>query len=249
MKRSINEQLNHYQSIWLEEIFEPYVSQNTHEGISYPFFTGASERYACAEKRIMIVGQETNGWSVYKPDWAIADSQKWTIDFLDYQLRYSNDPNLKLRFGRRNSSPFWSFFKAFSARGIVPCWNNIDKAQRCIQGKTMSLTLDSEMELNRNLPNTDKTLFQNEVEIMQPDILVFITGPQYHATMERAMNLEKGALHELNLSYETGCIEITSVSGFGIPTFWTYHPRHIMSSKNSLCREDIIKMITNGLEL
>ena len=240
---NINVQLNYYQEIWFKNIFEPYVSENADKNISYPFFTGVSEKYLCAKKRLMIVGQETNGWSVYKPDWTIADSQKWAINYLDYQLHYSNDPNLKLQFGKRNSSPFWSFFKPFSNDEIVPCWNNIDKAQRCINGKTKSLTVDVEMELNKKLPNTDKTLFQNEVEITKPDIIVFITGPYYHATMERAMNIEKGVLQSLNLSYETGCIDITSVSGLEIPTFWTYHPRHISSRKNPLCRDDIIKII------
>ncbi len=247
----MNKQLNYYQKIWLEKIFEPYVSENANANanISYPFFTGVSDKYMSAKNRIMIVGQETRGWSVYKPDWPIVDSQKWAIDYLDYQLHYSNEFDFKLKFGKRNCSQFWNFFRAFSNSGIVPCWNNIDKAQRDINGKTMSLTINMEMELNRNLPNTNKTLFQKEVEIIKPDVIVFITGPYYHATMECALNIEKGSLQELNLSYATGCLDITSVSRLGIPSFWTYHPRHITNSKNPLCRNDIINMIKSKLDI
>ena len=173
----MNNQLNSLQKIWLENIFDPYVKNNPNLNISYPFFTGVSDKYISAEKRIMIVGQETKGWSVYKPDWTIEDSQQWTIDYLNYQLHYSNDENLKERFGRRNSSPFWSFFKVFSKNNLVPCWNNIDKAQRCFGNKTMPLTEEIEIELNKNLPNSKKTVFQNEIDITKPNVIVFITGP------------------------------------------------------------------------
>ena len=62
----MNKKLNKYQRIWFDTIFEPYVQKNTYLNISNPFFLGVSETYIKAEKRIMIVGQETAGWSVYK---------------------------------------------------------------------------------------------------------------------------------------------------------------------------------------
>lgn len=243
----MNTQLNKYQRLWFKEIFEPYIRANPNSNISYPFFTGVSEKYLNAENRIMIVGQETNGWSTYKSDWTIEDSQKWAIDYLNYQLHYSDDSNLKTRFGRRNSAPFWSFFKVFSNNGIVPCWDNIDKAQRYFSGKTASLTEEIEMVFNSNLPNSNKTIFQNEIEILKPNGIVFITGPYYHATMEKAMNLKKGSLEKVGLSYESGCIDISSVINLGIPVYWTYHPRHIASRKNPLCRDDIVKTILKGI--
>lgn len=91
----MNKKLNTIQEIWLKNIFDPYIKNNPNLNLSYPFFTGVSEKYISAEKRIMIVGQETKGWSIYKPDWTIEDSQQWTIDYLNYQLHYSNDENLK----------------------------------------------------------------------------------------------------------------------------------------------------------
>lgn len=242
----MNNQLNSLQKIWLENIFDPYVKNNPNLNLSYPFFTGVSDKYISAEKRIMIVGQETKGWSVYKPDWKIEDSQQWTIDYLNYQLHYSNDEHLKERFKRRNSSPFWSFFKAFSKNNIVPCWNNIDKAQRCFGNKTMTLTEKIEIELNKNLPNSNKTIFQNEIEITEPNVIVFVTGPHYHTTMEKAMNLEKGCLEKVGLCVEKGCVDITEITKLKIPTFWTYHPRYISNKSNKLCRDDIINTIMKG---
>ena len=104
---NINKELNEYQEIWLNDVFEPYIFTNPNLNISYPFFAGVSSEYEKASKRIMIVGQETRGWSLYKPDWTIIDSQQWAIDYLRYQLYYSNDDKFKDSFGRRNSSPFW----------------------------------------------------------------------------------------------------------------------------------------------
>lgn len=244
----MNEQLNKYQENWLKNIFEPYVQRNPNQGISYPFFTGVSDEYENASKKIMIVGQETRGWSQYKPDWTTVDSQKWAVDYLRYQLYYSNDAELKerLKIKKRNSSPFWGFFKAFSKENVVPCWNNIDKAQRNINEKTMPLTIDIERKLNQKLPGSDFTLFQKEIEIIKPDVIVFITGPDYHNTMEVAMNLEENSLQGVGLTTQTGCIDISSITNLGIPTFWTYHPRYISSSKNELCRDEIVSKIMEG---
>lgn len=243
----MNEELNDYQKIWFQMVFDPYVRDNPNAYISYPFFLGVSETYFRSEKRIMIVGQETRGWSGYKPDWSIEDTRKWAIDYLNYQLRYSNDQILREQFGRRNSSPFWSFFKQFSKEDIVPSWNNIDKAQRFVDGKTMRLTEETEIKLNCILPNSKKTLFQTEVEITKPNAIVFITGPNYTVTMESAMNLKEGLLKEVGLSYQNGCVEITEITGLGIPVFWTYHPRHISSRKNPLNRKEIVKMIISQI--
>lgn len=241
----MNYSLNIYQRIWFEEIFKPYVDNNPNKNISYPFFLGVSEKYKQAKNRIMIVGQETRGWSVYKSDWTIVDSQKWTVDYLDYQLQYSNDLRLKQMFGRRNSSPFWGFFKQFRDADIVPCWNNVDKAQRWIGSKTKSLTEEIELEFNRVLPNSKNTLFQMEVQVVKPDVIVFITGPNYRVTMEAALNMERGALTSVNLSHQTTCVDITDIAKLDVPTFWTYHPRHINGEKE-ISRLDIVNAIRKG---
>ncbi|MBR1763744.1 MAG: hypothetical protein IJ731_10350 [Eubacterium sp.] len=241
----INRALNEYQRIWFENIFEPYVTNNPSKSISYPFFLGVSDRYEQENKRIMIVGQETYGWTEFKEGWPVEECQKWAIDFIDYQLHYSNDYKLKEEFGRRKSSPFWNFFKMFSSDDFVPCWNNVDKAQRFINGNTKSLTEDIELELNKPLPGLNKTLFQYEIEIAKPKVVVFITGPHYYATMEAAMNLEMGSLTDVKPSPASGCVNITNIANLGVPTYWTYHPAYINKNSN-LSRIDIANTIKKG---
>ena len=123
----MNSELNVYQRVWFQRVFEPFVRDNSEKNISYPFYLGVSEKYINSKRRIMIVGQETRGFTSFKPDWSIEETQRWAIDYVDYQLHYSNDQELKDKFKRRNSSTFWSFFKLFSKADIVPSWNNIDK--------------------------------------------------------------------------------------------------------------------------
>ena len=237
----MNHGLNEYQAKWLKQVFEPFAKK--YANISYPFFLGVSEKYFQADNRIMIVGQETYGWSMYKPDWSIDDSQNWAINYLDYQLHYSNDSELKEQFGRRNSSPFWGFFKQFSNADIVPCWNNVDKAHQIFDGKTKSLTEAMETELNCILPDSNKTLFQMEVEITKPTLIVFITGHTYSRTMEAALNLKNGSLENAKPSLQNGCVDITEIAGLSVPTFWTYHPAYIHRKSTPLCRDEIIQTI------
>lgn len=241
----MNRELNEYQAKWLKQVFEPLAQK--HSNISCPFLLGVSEKYIQAQNRIMIVGQETNGWSTYKSDESIEDVQKWAIDYLDYQLHYSNDPDLKKKFKRRNSSPFWGFFKQFSKDDIVPCWNNVDKAQLYNDGKTKPLSLTMETALNCVLPDSNKTLFQKEIEITQPSLIVFVTGHKYSGTMEAAMNLKAGSLDNFKPSNQEGCVDITDISGLNTPTFWTYHPRYIISKKNPLCRDTIVQTLKNRM--
>lgn len=239
----MNKELNKYQKEWFEEIFEPYIIENPNANISYPFFTGVVEQYVKADKRILIIGQETSGWNIYKPDWTIEDSQQWSVNYLSYQLDYCNDAKLKEQFKRKNSSPFWGFFKAFRKDGIVPCWSNVDKAQRNINGKTQGLTEDIEIAFNQKLPHTNKTLLQKEIEILKPNVIVFITGPRYRVTMEKALALKEKALKGYEPSHDDGCIDISDIVNLGIPTFWTYHPRHIASRGNELSRDKIVSKI------
>lgn len=240
----MNHELNEYQAKWVKQVFEPLAQK--HSNISCPFLLGVSEKYIQAQNRIMIVGQETNGWSTYKSDESIEDVQKWAIDYLDYQLHYSNDPALKKKFKRRNSSPFWGFFKQFSKDDIVPCWNNVDKAQLYNDGKTKPLSLTMETALNCVLPDSNKTLFQKEIEITQPLLIVFITGPAYSRTMEAALNLKNGSLENAKPSLQNGCVDITEIAGLSVPTFWTYHPAYIHRKSTPLCRDEIIQTIKAG---
>ena len=236
----MNEQLFKYQELWFKDIFDPYAKNNPK--ISYPFFTGVSDEYEKADRKIMIVGQETQGWGQYKPDWTLEDSRQWVIDYLRYQLHYSKDPVLKNKFGGRKRSAFWSFFKQFSGYDIAPCWNNINKAQT---PNAHRLSSDSEQVFNSLLPGQNKTLFQKEVEILKPDVIVFITGPDYATTMETAMNLKEGSLQNIKPSHQKYFIDISSVAELGVPTFWTYHPTHI-SHEPELEREKIVNKIKQG---
>ena len=244
----MNEELYKFQKEWFDTIFEPYIKENPNANITYPFFTGVPEQYVNSNKRIMIIGQETRGWGIYKPDWTLKDSRQWTVDYLCYQLRYDTDAVYKERFGRRNSSPFWSFFKLFSNHGIVPCWNNVDKAQRNIDGKTKSLTEEIEIALNQKLPHSNNTLLQKEIEVLKPNAIVFITVPSYVVTMEKALGLRENTLAEYKPTIDNGCVDITNIVHTEIPTFWTYHPRFIVSKKKPLSREEIVKKIIEATE-
>lgn len=237
----MNKELNVYQEEWFRTIFEPYVNAHPDACISSPFFTGICDKYIASKKRIMIVGQQTNGWKIYKHDSCLQDSQQWTIDYLNRQLDYESNGEFK-----KNNSPFWSFFKDFSHENIIPCWNNIDKAQRNIKGESQPLTEEIEIALNHVLPLSKKTLFQREVEITKPNAVVFITGPSYQKTMETAMELNNNALTNFLPRVKQPCIDITDPAHLGIPAFWTYHPNYIKLS-NTISWDTIITTIKKSL--
>ena len=101
-----------------------------------------------------------------------------------------------------------------------------DKAQRNIDGKTKSLTEEIEIALNQKLPHSNKTLLQKEIEVLKPNAIVFITGPGYVVTMEKALGLRENTLAEYKPTIDNGCVDITNIVHTEIPTFWTYHAPH-----------------------
>ena len=123
----------------------------------------------------------------------------------------------------------------------------IFKGEREFRFKSVK-TEEIEIALNQKLPHSNKTLLQKEIEVLKPNAIVFITGPSYVVTMEKALGLRENTLAEYKPTIDNGCVDITNIVHTEIPTFWTYHPRFIVSKKKPLSREEIVKKIIEATE-
>ena len=214
-----NQLLRELQDEWKKTILLPYAEKHP-EAISNPFYYRVSNEYFNANKRIMIIGQETNKFGVYTDNW---NSQPWCVDYLRFQLwKIPSDSGEKY-----NASPFWRMFREFNNRGIVPSWNNVDKIQQYRKGENSPLSLELESFFSQRYGNDDKSLLQREIELDKPDILLFITGPYYCFTMATALGLKEEVLKSYRPSSQKYCVEITDLLNVGAKAFWTYHPRYL----------------------
>lgn len=223
----VNERLLDAIREWEERCSFSRVAQEN--SLSRPFVCSVSERYLRARRRIMIVGQETKDFPLYSDDWPEEHIQAWGVAYLERQL-------WNVGSGKYNRSAFWKLFRYVEqAVGFCPCWNNVDKAQRVIEGKAVPLTAALEAALNGVFLSSGRTLLQEEIAITRPDALLFITGPYYSQSMAAALGLSEHALDELRPTVDRLCSDVSAVSGLELPVLWTYHPT-FLNRNEKRCR-------------
>ncbi len=223
--------------------------------ISCPFCMGLTEEYINADdnkKKVMIIGQQPLGfgcWSEHRKDfnedieteWSHINLQKWAIDYLDTQLKNENKEGIKY-----NPSPFWRFFQAVNDENTVLCWNDIDKVYYGKKDDTKedndyhegTLTYLAEKELSKPFEyNGNKlSLVKREIEIANPDVVIFLTGPSYALSMSTALEYTNTSNTKINGSRPTKKkpvvkLEAIRFNNKDIKVIWTYHPGYLAQTK------------------
>ena len=234
---TMNEELLAVQKVWETQCYnalkKEYDKNEEEKGkLSCAFGFGVSEHYVQSDKKIMIVGQEANGHTFDYEKWRLDNWQEWAIDYLNFQV-YNVTPTTKMEY---NNSPFWQFFREFKNNGYGVCWNNLDKVRRYIlpDGKEWvesKLPYDgnnSERKILNGGIFDGKSLLQKEIEIVNPDCVIFAVGPKnpYYHTLCDAFFHHDGAYEMLNDDkyYPTlgsPVVEISTKLGLKMPAFYT----------------------------
>ena len=239
-----NTQLRDIHKEWKAQVFNPFLKGKEND-ISVPFCPGLSDEYlseSSSGKRIVIIGQETRDFTTNHDSWRTEGTQSWAIDYLRCQIYGKVTDGIKY-----NSSPFWNFFRFFADNGLVPCWNNLDKAHRYVDGYTKPLTAAYERILNvqysTQMNPIERSTLQREIDVAKPDLIVFVTGPYYQVSMCCAFGLQEDTLAADKPTKKNPVSKIT-LPGISIPVFWTYHPAYLQRSH---MLEDVGKRILEEL--
>ena len=192
---SINTQLYKlYEPVWksLTEHCTKLAIEKCELAVAHPLFIRIDDEYENAKFRVMIVGQETDGWI---GDFS-SDKNRKSLDFIlnDYYSYLYNDedkmckehyedytPSQRLK--KKGQRPFWNqanfkFFQNgiqeglkndFGGDSVSFIWNNVSKLGKVSRGKA---TKDLE-----NIEDTIlKGLHKKELEILKPDVIIFTSG-------------------------------------------------------------------------
>lgn len=217
---------------WEKTCLIPFLENRTEldgneRNLSSPYCAFVNEEYIKSNVKVMVVGQEVLDFPAYRDGWGIEDIQQWAKDYFASQV-YGNEKY------ENNPSAFWRFINMLDRQRCGVVWNNVDVVHQRIldsNGKyrTESLTNVIRRCLNSPFGSEGKTLFQYELEIIKPDIVVFITGPYYKESMECALNIQTGILDEYRPYSREGYLirNISSPSKLRTKTLWTYHPSYL----------------------
>ncbi len=132
-------------------------------------------------------------------------------------------------YDKRISSPFWQLARLLSVDCTV-VWNNPDKLHTYAEGKSRPLTAPMEKALGCPFVHNGETvvLLRREIEIIRPDVVLFVTGPRYRRGMADALGIPDRVLTQALLRTTTPLSPITTHAlKVNIPLLWTYHPAYL----------------------
>lgn len=167
------------------------------------------EDYSSADIRLMIFGQETNGW--YEKDNSIEGILKGYDDFFNTDHCYSYGGQFWNGIGRFITM----LSKKYPDKKIRYIWNDIVKI-----GKSEGKGLPPDYILN-----VERSLFpviRDEIKIIKPNVLIFFTGPNYDNKIED--NFGKVAFEAIQ-PYNVRQVAKAKVEN--IPAIRTYHPNYL----------------------
>lgn len=160
-----NALLHLYETHWdnfINKIYKPYLGK-----CSYPFLIKTTQHYENAAKRVMICGQETQGWGGEYPN---PDSTKpdLLMSLYDGFVNQNNDGGKINKPGY--NSPYWNFnwrlMQANPDVGFV--FQNVVKV-----GKYSLAGCDNDIY---QLTKQYFPVWKEELQILKPSIIIFLTG-------------------------------------------------------------------------
>jgi len=186
-----------------------------------PLLISPTPKYVNQNTKVLIIGQQTNGWSYWRKD--IDD-----VENVKILLKLYKNFNLGENVG---STPFWNVIRKLEeALGIEPLsvlWTNINKFSAEYKKNTSEIISLSDNEID--IISKVGDLLINEIEILQPDICIFFTGPNLD---EKLKSIFEGILFEEVSNWDTR--ELAKLKHQKLPelSFRTYHPSFLRRIKN-----------------
>ena len=250
----INAQLRENTKTWYEYIISQYPELTDYKKYSSPFCFGLSEKEfsTTKEKTIMIVGEEAASYWFDKHENEYDIIQEFVLTYFEKQIfKEENREKYKKYYDafpknlRGNGSRFWCLFREL-AKTYNVCWNNLDKIHGVYLNKenkreTYALN-NSGQNLQFQVNANEKSLLLEEIEIVKPDVLIFLGG-NYYDSISNALNItipnyKKPIIIDYeNIESEENrlAVDITSYcNNISQKVIWINHPNARKSRKNSV---------------
>ncbi|HOJ19709.1 MAG TPA: hypothetical protein PLT92_14190 [Ignavibacteriaceae bacterium] len=217
LKSCVNDELRElYKKYWksLNAVYEADIDLEKQSANPLLISIANEEEYSHADIRLLIFGQETNGWGTENGEDEIED-----ICFMYEEKIYGKYPRIGL------NSQFWIGFNKFvsmlknryPSKKVFPIWNNVIKI-----GKN-----DGKGRPSETIYNIERNYFRvirEEVSILQPQITLFLTGPNYDEIIQNIF----GEINFIGVPpYTSRQLSRLYLEGVEY-TFRTYHPNYLL---------------------
>lgn len=224
---------NHWDSV-VNDVLLPSVEAN-HQP-AFPYLICPSQKYVEAKKKIMICGQETQGWG--RNDFPIIRD----VTPIDLQHLYDGFVNREdhngqlVRPGRPSS--YWNFIGEIMSgcpnAGFV--FQNVVKVGKILKPGCDNFVYD--------LLKQKFLVWHEEIKILKPDCIIFLTGYSYDSKIREIV----GDFDAEKVAETNGKLDKLIFRNGDIPiAYRTYHPRYLSFSKLYHPMVKVFKDIINDL--
>ncbi|MDO9520296.1 MAG: hypothetical protein Q7L19_08805 [Pseudohongiella sp.] len=201
------------------------------------------EAYKQSNLKIMYCGQETFGWGDPSDDKPVlgkksVDEVISTYDKYFTQGHYKRNEEGKRVFWRAVKKFNKALLTAFPGQNIYPIWNNISKIGKA-SGKGMNTKI-------RELEREFFPVFQEELAVLKPDLIIFMTGPYRDGDIE--FNLQKAVFSEVSGGIKERALARVKSDSFRKPALRLYHPAYFGGFHRvfDAAKDEMVAMLTDS---
>ena len=213
--------------------------------LSSPLLIKVTEKWIESKTRVLVVGQETLGWEFFKwdnygYDWEFSDIHNWlqfknahdSVDALvnAYEIFNFSSNNHPLN----HRAPFFTTYRKIrKAVGdddgtfeTSVLWTNLIR----MSVDEGSVFKNATPEQREKLISASTEVFLDELKILNPDIVIFFTGPIYDYALNKIIN--RPSFSKI-LDYEEKVFALISHENLPRMSWRTYHPAYLQRSKKT----------------
>ena len=189
---------------------------------SAPLLVRPGHRWFGASERLLIVGQETNGWS--STDGTLRSLEQFyeRADGVETMLEAYSDFDFASSYRHRNSA-FWRAFRLLT-QNRVALWTNLFRTD--VDGPVLLNCCASEQA---ELLKAQRALLREEVNELAPSVVLFLTGPRYDPAL--FSTFPEATIQPLWSDVPQREIAVITCSVLPIRTVRLYHPTYLQRSR------------------
>ncbi len=155
---------------------------DTPENLSAPLLLNIHESYLKSKTRMMFIGKETNHWLTKDRPSEDRKGINYLINHFDEAferlfIRY--DQALQSNIGKTKNDFFTQYNRFTNGELGSVVWNNLFKMSYDQQKSKKNNFSKSSINHSKLLSEISKNIFIEEVKILKPNIMIFVTGPSY----------------------------------------------------------------------
>jgi hypothetical protein len=236
---------DHLEALYLDFFGAPRLDSALAGRCSAPLLLSVKTSWSRSAVRLLVVGQETMGWGFRQSplyDWPYPPIFCYRDFFacdqgVEALMHGYREFNFAAKQPENYGSPFWrAFRKLGESYATEPLWSNLFRFS-VDGGSVIRNCSDQELKI---VLESQKGLLEKEIQVLEPSIVVFFTGPDYDFALRSEFD---DVAFEPITADKAGQFDWVRSEGLTKKCIRTYHPGYLQRSGRWQWLDELTHMI------